>query len=142
MLNPARPGNVRHVYQPVDAILDFDKRAKVSQVAHAAVHSAAHLVTIVQGLPGVILNLLHAQTDAPRFRINAQDFNFDAISGINNLAGMLDAFRPAHFGDVYQSLDSTFQLNESAIVRNTRDFSADTRADWKTLFHARPGIRL
>ena len=76
--------------QAIYAIFNFDEGAKVRQVSHPSVDPTANLVTLIQSLPGIILNLLHAQTDAARFWIDAQNFNFDVISGIDDLAGMLD----------------------------------------------------
>ena len=96
----------------------------------------------MQGLPRVVLNLLHPQADTSRFWIDAQDFHFDPVTGIHDLAGMFDPLRPAHFRNMNQSFDSVLQFNEGTVVRDAGDSSGHSRADRETLFHTRPGIRL
>ena len=53
MLYPLGPAQVADVHQTVDAILDFDKRAEVGQVAHPAFDRHAHGIFIVQRIPGI-----------------------------------------------------------------------------------------
>ena len=82
--------------QAVDTILDLDECAKVRQIAHAAVDTITHLITLRQGAPRIILHLLHSEADAPCFGIDAQNFDFHRIARADSLARMLDPFGPAH----------------------------------------------
>src|SRR5262249_28072933 len=90
MLDAARPGDVRNVNQAVNAFLDFNKGTKVGQVADASMNARADLITLSQSLPGILLDLLHSQADAPGFRVNAEHFNFDGITRVYQLAWMFD----------------------------------------------------
>src|ERR1043165_5164029 len=99
MLDPARPGNVRHMDETVDTVFDLDESAEVRQVADASVNARADLVTLVQRLPRVLLHLLHTEADTTRLGIDAQYFDFHCVAGIDDFARVLDALGPAHFGN-------------------------------------------
>jgi hypothetical protein len=79
------------------------KGAEVRQITNATMNTRADLITLVQRLPRVLLHLLHAETNAARARIDAEHFDFNGVSGIHDLARMLDALGPAHLGNVHQS---------------------------------------
>ena len=83
-------------------------------------NAAANLITLMQRLPRILLNLFHAQTDPTRFRVDAEHLYFDRVTGINYLARVLHALRPTHLGDVHQSLNAAFELNERTVISNTR----------------------
>src|SRR5581483_1678264 len=140
MLDPPRPRNVGNVDESIDAVLDFDKGAEVSQVSDASLNSRTNLITVTQSLPRVFLDLFHAEADAARFRIDAEHLNFYRVARINKLARMLDAFGPAHFGDMDQTFDTGFKLDERAISGHARDFSSHSRARRKALFDRLPLI--
>ena len=83
--------------QAIDSLFNFDEGAKVREIPHAALHAIADLITLGQGAPRIVLHLFHAQANAARFWIDAQNFNFYGVAGPNQLAGMLHPFGPAHF---------------------------------------------
>src|SRR5215216_185226 len=140
MLDSSRPGNVRYVNQPVNSIFDLDKSTEIGKVPDAAMNARADLVTLVQRLPRILLHLLHAEADAPRSRIDTQHFNLNQVAGIDDLARMLDAFRPAHFRNVNQPFNAAFELHERAIISHARDTPVHARADREALFDAGPRI--
>ena len=41
MLDALGPGKIGNVHQPVDAFFDFDERAEIGELAHAAFHHRA-----------------------------------------------------------------------------------------------------
>ncbi len=53
---------------------------------------------------------------------------------------MLDALAPRHLGDVNQSLDARFELDERAVVGQADDLAVDARADRIPVHHVRPRI--
>src|ERR1051325_750153 len=108
MLDASRPGNIRHMDQTVYTVFDLDKCAEVRQVSHAAVYAGADLITLVQSLPGVVLNLFHPEADAARLGIDTEDLDFHFVARVDQLARMLDAFRPAHFRNMDQAFDAIF----------------------------------
>src|SRR6266851_9690510 len=102
--------------QSIDSILNFNESSEVGQVSHATVNTRSYLIALVQGLPGIVLNLFHSQANSASFWINAQHFNFNGVAGVNQLTGMLYTFRPAHLGNMDQPFDAIFKLYESAVV--------------------------
>src|ERR1700752_3282480 len=126
--------------QTVNAVFNLDERAEVSQISHSSVNARADLITLVQRLPRVLLNLLHAETDAPCFRIDAQYFDFHQVARIDDFARMLHTLGPAHLGDVHQSFDTGLEFDERAVIGNARNPSGHSRADREAFFHAGPRI--
>ena len=104
--------------QPINAVLHFNERAKVRQIPDPPLNARAHLITFVQRLPGIILNLFHSQADSPGLWIYAEDFDYHFIAGVHKFAGMLNAFGPAHLGNMDQTFDAGFQFDEGAVVRH------------------------
>src|SRR5690349_12572229 len=101
----------------------------------------ADLVTFMQRLPGVLLHLLHAETDTTRTRIDTQHFNLDQVARIDNLAWMLHTLGPAHLRNVDQTFNARLEFNKGTVISNTRNASAYARTDRETLFDAGPRIR-
>src|SRR2546421_8935357 len=128
------------MYQPVNALFDFDKGAEVSQIPYSAVHTGAHLVTIPKRLPGIILNLFHAETNTPGLWIDTEHFDLHGIAGIYQLTGMLNAFGPAHLRNVHQAFNARFKFNECAIVCHAGDLTSQSGGRRKTLVDRLPGI--
>src|SRR6266850_1070081 len=115
MFDSSGPRYVRHVHQTVNAVFDFDEGSEIREVADATVHPRTHLIALIQSSPGVILNLFHAEADAPSLGVNGKHFNFDRITRINQLARMLDPFGPTHLRHVDQTLDTVFKFYERAV---------------------------
>src|SRR5258708_5734234 len=141
MLHALGPAQVADVHQAVDAILDFDKRTEVGQVAHPAFHGHAHGIFIVQCIPGILRELPHTERDAPLAGIYIQHYTFDLIAHIHKLRGVLHALRPRHFADVYQAFDTLLQFDERAVVSDANHAPGNMRAHRIAVFGVKPGIR-
>src|ERR1700757_1624115 len=94
----------------------------------------AHMIPISQSLPGVLLDLFHAKTDAPRFWVDTQHFDLYCIPRIDELAWMLNALGPAHFGDVHQTLNARLKFYKRSVVRDACYFASDACVRWKSFF--------
>src|SRR6185369_3294805 len=116
---------------------NLDEGAEVRQVTDASMNARADVITLVQSLPRVLLHLFHAETDAPGARVNAEHFDLNTVAGIDDLARMLDALGPAHFGNVDQTLDAVLELDEGAVIGHARDLSIHAAANRKTLLDTR-----
>src|SRR6185436_19055326 len=101
-------------------------------------HASAHLVTIAERAPGVLLHLLHTEADASALRIHSQHFHVDNITGINNLAGVLDAFRPTHFRNMDQTFHAWLEFHKRTVVSNAGDSSIHPSVEGETFFDALP----
>src|ERR1043165_1217293 len=126
--------------QSVNPIFDLDEGAKVRQVSDATLDARADLITVAQSLPWVLLNLLHAETDATRFRIDPEHFNVDRVTRVDNLAGVLHSLGPAHLRNVDQTLDPGFELDKRAVVSDACNLPINPRSRRKTFLDRLPGI--
>src|SRR5215213_1189444 len=126
--------------EAVNAVFDLDEGTEIGEVSDASMNARADLIALVQRLPGILLHLLHAETDATRPRIDTQHLNVDQVAGIDYLARVLHTFGPAHLRDVHEAFNARFELDKSTVVSDARDTSANTRADWKTFLDAGPWI--
>src|ERR1022692_3814699 len=140
MLHALGPAQVADVNQTVDAILDFDKRAEIGQIAHPAFHGHAHGILVVQRIPGIRCQLPHAERNAALARIYIQHNTFHLIAHINQLGGMLHAFRPRHFADVHQAFDALLQFDERAVIGHADHAPRDVRSHGIAVLGVEPRI--
>src|SRR3989339_428683 len=73
------PAKVRNVYHSVDAWLDFDKRAEISQAANSSGDDSAGWVFLCGDSPGVGFGLLKAQTDLLFFFVDVEYDPFNVV---------------------------------------------------------------
>src|SRR6185503_9377543 len=104
-------------------------------------NARANLVTLVQGLPRILLHLLHTETDATCSRIDTQHFDFNHVARIDDLARMLHALGPTHLRNMYETFNTGLELDERAVVGNARNTSTHACTNRETFFNAGPRIR-
>ena len=85
--------------------------------------------------PRIALKLLHAEADALRLAVDADDLHFDRVTDVDDLARVLDAL-VADVGDVQQAVDAA-QVDEGAIVGDVLDHAVDHLALGQRLDQAR-----
>ena len=78
VLDALAPRHVGDVDQAVDVFLDLDERAELGEVADLALDARADRVLLGQLVPRVALDLLEAERNAPRRRIDAEHHRVDA----------------------------------------------------------------
>ena len=100
----------------------------------------ADRVLLAELVPRVALDLLEAERDPPRRRIDAEHHRLDGVADVEDLRRMLDALAPRHLGDVDQALDARLELDERAVVGQADDLAAHARADRIAILHGRPRI--
>src|SRR5439155_6279571 len=115
MADLAYPAHVADVQQSVDALLNFDKSAVIGQIAHRPGDDGPWRVALGHFIPGVRLNLLHAQGDFLLLLIDVQHLHFNLIADGDELARVVDALRPAHLANVYQAFDARLELHKGAV---------------------------
>src|SRR5512138_42131 len=142
VLDPLGPGDVGDVHEPVDPLLDADEDAEVGHVADLAADDGADRVLVLEERPRVGLDLLHAEADPLRLRVDVEDDRLDRVTLVDELRRVLHALRPAHLGDVDEPLDALLQLDERAVVREADDLALHARADRVLLVGAVPRILL
>src|SRR6185312_15215278 len=111
------------------------------KVADAALDDSTGGVLVLEVLPGVLLELLHAQRDAAVVGVDREDDGVDLVAGVNHLRGMLHALGPGHFADVDQTLDALLELDERTVVGDGEDAAANLRTDGVALGGVEPRVR-
>src|SRR3989475_3403456 len=142
VLDALGPGDVADVHQAVDSLLHAHEDAEVGDVAHLAADDRADRVLLLEQGPGIGLDLLHAQRDALRLRIDVQHHGVHLVADGHDLRRVLDPLRPAHLADVDQALDPGLHLDEGAVVGEADDLARDARARRILLRGVRPGVLL
>ena len=72
--------------QAVDAFFDLDERAVVGDVADLALDHGARRVLLGHLLPGILLDLLHAEADLLLVLVDLEDLDLDLLAGCDEFA--------------------------------------------------------
>src|SRR5581483_10033316 len=73
--------------------------------------------------------------------VNVQDHGLNELSLLQNFRWMFDPLCPGQVRDVYQAVDTFFDLDEGAEIGHVADAAFDHRADTVAAVYRRPGIR-
>jgi hypothetical protein len=84
LLGPAHLGDVDQAF---DARLQFDERAIFGDVGHAAGQLRADMVLGGGAIPRIALELLHAEADALRVLVDADDLHLDGVADVQTSLG-------------------------------------------------------
>src|ERR1700728_1259668 len=120
------PVHLRHVHQALDAVLDLDERAVVSDVGDLAEHAGAGRITPRDVLPRVGAELLEPQADARALAVELENAHVQLIAHLDDLGRVLDAL-PRHVGDVQQAVDAA-EIDERAVIGEILHRTAHHRA--------------
>ena len=121
-----RPAHLRDVDQAFDARLQLHEGAVVGDVRHGALDARADRILGLDRLPRIGLQLLHAERDALRLRVDADDLHLHRVADVEDLGRVVDA-APGHVGDVQQAVDAA-QIDEGAVVGDVLDETVDDLA--------------
>src|SRR5262245_16981007 len=124
------PAHLRDVDQPLDAGLELDEGAVVGDVGDRALEAGGGRVFGGDALPRIGSELLDAEADALRLRVDADDLHLDRVADIHDLARMIDA-PPRHVGDVKQAVDAA-EVDEGAVIGDVLDHAVDDLALFET----------
>jgi hypothetical protein len=116
------------VHQTVDAAVQTDEDAEVGDRLDLAGDVVALLVGDGELVPGVHGALLHAERDAAALLVDVEHHDLDLVAQGDDLGGMDVLVGPVHLGDVHQTLDALFDLDEAAVVGDVGDLAEDAGA--------------
>src|SRR5208282_328365 len=107
--------------QAFDARLDFDKGAEIHEPGNGTSHAFAGFVFFRDGVPGMRLQLLHADRYAALVGIDLDDPGFDLLAGGKHVSRPVDA-TPGNFADVKQGVRAS-DIDEGAVIGDAANFS-------------------
>ena len=92
--------------------------------------------------PRIHLGLLHSEADFLFVLVDLKHDHIHLAPDLNKLAGVIDATRPGHLGDVHQAFNSIFDFHEGPVRHDIHDFAAHTAANGVLLLNLFPRRRL
>ena len=117
------PGHLRDMDQTLDAGLQLDEGAVIGDVGDPAGELGADRVLLLDALPGIGHELLHAQADALGLFVDPDHLNLDGLADRDDLGRVVDP-APGHVGDVQQAVDAA-QIDKSAVIGDVLDHAVD-----------------
>src|ERR1700730_1457276 len=117
------PRHLGHVNQALDAGLQFDERAVVGDVGHAALEAGADRELGLDALPRIGLQLLHAERDAVGLMVDLDDLDLHLLADVEHLGGVIDA-PPRNIGDVQQAVDAA-EIHKRTVIGDVLDHAVD-----------------
>src|SRR5262245_1586418 len=117
------PGHFRHVDEAFDAGLELDEGAVVGDVGDPALEPRADGIFRFDALPGIVLQLLHAERDAVGLVVDLDDIDLHLLADIEDLVRMVDA-PPGNVGDMQQAVDAA-EIDERAVVGDVLHHAVD-----------------
>ena len=120
LLGPAHLGDVDQAFH---ARLQLHEGAVVGDVGDCAAEARADRILGLDAGPRIGLQLLHAEADALRLRVDAHDLHLHGVADVDDLARVVDA-APGHVGDVQQAVDAA-EVDEGAVVGDVLDEAVD-----------------
>ena len=125
------PRHFRDVDQALDAGLELDEGAVVGDVGDAALVAGADRILRLDALPGIVLQLLHAERDAVGLVVDLDDLDLHRLADIEHLGRVIDA-PPGDVGDMQQAVDAA-EVHERAVVGDVLDDAVDDLALFEVL---------
>jgi hypothetical protein len=115
------------VDQSLQAVFYLDERPEINDVRDCAMDDLADLVPLFDGLPGIGLQALDAQSYALSFGFHVQHVDVDYLSWLKNVARVAypsprklrDVNQPLESSQVYKSAEGT-EVCDAALARVAR----------------------
>ena len=126
--------------QTVDTTWQTDEDTEVSDGLDGTLNNIALVAASCEFFPWVLLALLNAQGDTTTLFVDVQNHNFNFVTLSNNFAWVDVLVGPVHFGNVYQTFNTLFQLNKAAVVGQVGNVARNLGAFGEALLDVDPWI--
>src|SRR5260370_1128639 len=133
--------NFRVMAERFDVFAQFDERAEGGDARNLALHDLPDLVLLEPVAPNVV-DLLDAQRNAAVLRVDLQHLGGNVFTLLEHLVRVLNALRPAHIADVYEPVESIFDLDECTKLRDIPNLASDHHPHRIFFRNQQPGIGL
>src|SRR5690606_19748465 len=117
------PGDVGQVHQAIDTAVQADEDAEVGNGLDDARDAVVLVVGSTELVPGSGVARLHAERDAATLLVDVEHHHLDLLADMHHLGRIDVLVGPIHLGDVYQTLDTLFDLDEAAVVGDVGDLA-------------------
>ena len=115
------PGNIAGSDQTVDTLFNTNEKTEIGNVADSSLYDGSYRIFVFEKFPWIRLDLLHAERNSSVLDVDFKDFDFDFVADCNHFARVFDSSCPGHFGNVDETFNAFFKLNESAVVFKRND---------------------
>src|SRR3546814_846603 len=129
------PRHFADVDQAFDAGLEFDERTIIGDVRDGALELRPDRIFGGDAFPRIAFELLHAEADALRVAVDADDLHLDRVTDVDDFARVVDAL-VAHVGDMEQTVDAA-EVDERTIIGDVLDRAFDDLTFFQVLDQAR-----
>ena len=128
--------------KPFDARLQLHEGAVVGDVGDTALHAHADRILLLDALPRILEQLLHAERDAVGFVVDLDDLDLHLLADVEHFGRVIDA-PPGDVGDVQEAVDAA-EIDEGAVVGDVLHHAVDDLTLFEILhqFLALLGARL
>ena len=131
------------VQETFESFFELDEDTEVGDLRDRAVYDHAGFVGIRNGGgPGILGQLLDAESDSLLVLVDVQDNALDGVALLVLLVGVGDLLRPGHVRDMEQPVDAGLDFDEGAVVGEVPDLPLDDRSGRVPLGDEFPGIDL
>src|SRR6202030_120048 len=107
-------GQFRDMHESFNAGLQLHKGAEFHQLGDLALDDGSFRVVQTDRVPGAGHQLLEAEAELARLRIDLENLHLELLSRLHDLAGVVNA-RPAHLADVQEAVHAA-QVDEGAEI--------------------------
>src|SRR5690606_31405020 len=116
------PGQIRQVYQAINATWQTNEHTKVSDRLDLAGYFVAFGVSRSEIIPWIWFALFHAQGQTTTVFVDFQNHHFNFVAQLSDFAWVDVLVSPVHFRHVYQTFNAWFDFNERTVVSQVGDF--------------------
>ena len=135
------PGEVADVDQTLDAVLQLGEHAEVGDVADGGLVGGTHGILLADGLPRILGELLQTEGHLAGLAVQGEDDGLDLVAELEELLGAVQARAPGHLAHMDETLDTGFDLDESAVVGDGDDLALHGVTDLEVGGEALPRVR-
>ena len=116
VLHLLSPREVRDVDETVNAFLHLNEYAEVSEVAHLGSVLAANRILLIDLLPWIFSQLLHAERHLALVAVESEDHCLNLVTHLHELLCRVEVCAPRHFRYVDETFYTRCNLDECAVV--------------------------
>ena len=141
VLNLLGPAQVADVDQTVNTFLDLNEYTEVGEVANLSGVLAANGILLLDGLPGISLQLLDTQRHLALVAVESQDNCLYVVANLHEVLSAAQVLAPRHLANVDKTLYAGSNLNECTVVGHNNNLTLYAVANLQLAVQSIPGMR-